>query len=68
MFELSRFLSNLLYMPASVKLVHMDISLVREYVKAQFVAVGMYVGICVHDTGGGNPHAHLMLTMLQATG
>lgn len=39
------------------------ISLVREYVKAQFVAEGMCADICVHDTGGGNPHAHVMLTM-----
>ena len=39
------------------------ISLVREYVKAQFVAAGMCADICVHDTGGGNPHAHVMLTM-----
>ena len=39
------------------------ISLVREYVKAQFVNAGMCADICVHDTGGGNPHAHVMLTM-----
>lgn len=40
-----------------------SISLVREYVKAQFVNAGMCADICVHDTGGGNPHAHVMLTM-----
>ena len=39
------------------------ISLVREYVKHSFVAAGMCADICVHDTGGGNPHAHVMLTM-----
>lgn len=39
------------------------ISLVREYVKRHFVAAGMCADICVHDTGGGNPHAHVMLTM-----
>lgn len=39
------------------------ISLVREYVKHNFVAEGMCADICVHDTGGGNPHAHVMLTM-----
>ncbi len=33
------------------------------HVKAQFVAAGMCAGICVYDTGGGNPHAHVMLTM-----
>lgn len=40
-----------------------SISLVREYVKRHFVAAGMCADICVHDTGGGNPHAHVMLTM-----
>lgn len=39
------------------------ISLVRAYVKAQFANEGMCADICVHDTGGGNPHAHVMLTM-----
>ena len=39
------------------------ISLVREYVKAQFVAAGMCADFAIHDTGGGNPHAHIMLTM-----
>lgn len=40
-----------------------NVSLVREYVKRQFVAAGMCADICLHDTGGGNPHAHIMLTM-----
>lgn len=40
-----------------------SISLVRGYVKRHFVAAGMCADICVHDTGGGNPHAHVMLTM-----
>lgn len=39
------------------------ISLVREYVKWHFVAAGMCADVCLHDTGGGNPHAHVMLTM-----
>lgn len=39
------------------------ISLVREYVKRHFVAAGMCADVCLHDTGGGNPHAHIMLTM-----
>ena len=39
------------------------ISLMREYVKQHFVAAGMCADICLHDTGGGNPHAHVMLTM-----
>lgn len=40
-----------------------NISLVREYVNRHFVATGMCADICLHDTGGGNPHAHIMLTM-----
>ena len=40
-----------------------SISLVREYVKRHFVAAGMCADVCLHDTGGGNPHAHIMLTM-----
>lgn len=39
------------------------ISLVRAYVKAQFVNAGMCADFAIHDTGGGNPHAHVMLTM-----
>ena len=39
------------------------ISLVREYVKEQFVNAGMCVDFAIHDTDGGNPHAHVMLTM-----
>jgi ATP-dependent exoDNAse (exonuclease V) alpha subunit len=39
------------------------ISLVREYVKGNFVAAGMCADFAIHDTGGGNPHAHIMLTM-----
>jgi len=38
-------------------------SLVREYVKKHFVSAGMCADFCIHDTGGGNPHAHIMLTM-----
>jgi len=38
-------------------------SLVREYVKQHFVEKGMCADIAIHDTGEGNPHAHIMLTM-----
>jgi hypothetical protein len=38
-------------------------SLVREYVQKYFVAKGMCADICIHSTGDGNPHAHIMLTM-----
>jgi len=37
--------------------------LVRDYVKQHFVAQGMCADIAIHDTGNGNPHAHIMLTM-----
>jgi ATP-dependent exoDNAse (exonuclease V) alpha subunit len=40
-----------------------NISLVRRYVKENFVNAGMCADICVHDNNDGNPHAHIMLTM-----
>ena len=40
-----------------------NIELVHGYVKKHFVEQGMCADVCVHDTGGGNPHAHIMLTM-----
>ena len=40
-----------------------NISLVREYVNQHFVSVGMCADFAIHDTGEGNPHAHIMLTM-----
>ncbi len=40
-----------------------QIQLVREYVQANFVSVGMCADIAVHDKKNGNPHAHIMLTM-----
>ncbi|MCL2838296.1 MAG: MobA/MobL family protein [Oscillospiraceae bacterium] len=40
-----------------------SILLVREYVTENFVDKGMCADICVHDTGKGNPHAHILLTM-----
>ena len=40
-----------------------NIFLVREYVKRHFVAAGMCADIAIHDTGNGNTHAHVMLTM-----
>ena len=39
------------------------ISLVREYVKDNFVTVGMCADVCLHDKNDGNPHAHILLTM-----
>ena len=37
--------------------------LVREYCSSQFVSKGMIADFNLHDTGGGNPHAHILLTM-----
>ena len=41
-----------------------QINLVREYVKENFVKVGMCADIALHDKNDGNPHAHILLTML----
>ena len=40
-----------------------QIELVREYVKENFVKVGMCADISLHDKNDGNPHCHIMLTM-----
>ena len=40
-----------------------QINLVREYVKENFVKVGMCADIALHDKNDGNPHAHIILTM-----
>ena len=40
-----------------------QIELVREYVKENFVKVGMCADIALHDKKDGNPHAHILLTM-----
>ena len=47
-----------------------QITLVRAYVRGNFVAAGMCADFAIHDKGDGNPHAHIMLTMrpLKANG
>ena len=40
-----------------------NIALAHEYVKKHFVDKGMIADVCVHDTGTGNHHAHVMLTI-----
>ena len=40
-----------------------SISFVCRCVKRHFVAAGMCADFAIHDTGGGNPHAYIMLTM-----
>ena len=37
--------------------------LVRDYCSSQFVSKGMIADFNLHDTGGGNPHTHILLTM-----
>lgn len=38
-------------------------SLLTEFIKDHFVADGMCADVCVHDTDGHNPHAHIMVTV-----
>ena len=40
-----------------------QIELVRNYVKENFVDVGMCADIAIHDKNDGNPHCHILLTM-----
>lgn len=40
-----------------------NISLITEFVKDNFVNDGMCADVCMHDTDGHNPHAHIMLTV-----
>ncbi len=37
--------------------------LLTEFVQEQFVSDGMCADVCIHDTDGHNPHAHIMLTV-----
>lgn len=39
-----------------------QIDLAREFARS-FVARGMCADVCIHDTGEGNPHVHMLLTM-----
>ena len=38
-------------------------SLVTEFILDNFVADGMCADVCIHDTDGHNPHAHIMVTV-----
>jgi len=44
-----------------------QIEVMREYIKDNFVDHGMCADYSIHDTGDGNPHAHIMLTMRHVT-
>lgn len=39
------------------------ISLLTDFIQNQFVQDGMCADVCIHDTDGHNPHAHIMLTV-----
>ena len=49
-------------LPAELSM-EQNIALANEYVNKYFVACGMIADVCVHDTGKGNPHCHVMLSM-----
>ena len=38
-------------------------SLLTEFIQDNFVADGMCADVCIHDTDGHNPHAHIMVTV-----
>ena len=40
-----------------------QVRLVRAYCSSQFVSRGMCADFNIHDTGNGNPHAHILLAM-----
>ncbi|GHV47828.1 hypothetical protein FACS189499_06000 [Clostridia bacterium] len=40
-----------------------NISFLRQYVQSQFSDKGMIADVAMHDSGDGNPHAHILLTM-----
>lgn len=37
--------------------------LLTEFIQNHFVADGMCADVCIHDTDGHNPHAHIMVTV-----
>ena len=40
-----------------------QVRLVRAFCSSQFVSRGMCADFNIHDTGSGNPHTHILLTM-----
>jgi hypothetical protein len=44
-----------------------QVNLLKNYVQENFVSKGMIADTVIHDTGKGNPHAHIMLTMRDIT-
>ena len=42
-------------------------TLLTDFIQTYFVAEGMCADVCIHDTDGHNPHAHIMLTVRPLT-
>ena len=40
-----------------------NISLLRDFIQKNFVALGICADFAIHDTDGHNPHAHILLTV-----
>lgn len=40
-----------------------QIAMLTQFVQNHFVAEGMCADVCIHDTDGHNPHAHVLLTV-----
>ncbi len=40
----------------------LQLAVIKEYVRTNFVSEGMCADIAIHDKGNGNPHAHILLT------
>lgn len=43
------------------------IALLTDFIRVNFVTEGMCADVCIHDTDGHNPHAHIMLTVRPLT-
>ena len=44
-----------------------QIEIMQKYIQDNFISHGMCADLSIHDTGDGNPHAHIMLTMRNVT-
>ena len=42
-------------------------TLLSDFIREQFVSDGMCTDVCIHNTDGHNPHAHIMLTVRPLT-
>ncbi len=44
-----------------------SVALVRDYIAQEFVSKGMIADLCIRPSDAGNPHAHILLTLREAT-